>query len=64
MKLKTLKDIRLNVEHLSEDVVSVKELRQAAIEWIKDEELGCECDCQYYKWILKRLFNLTEEDLK
>jgi hypothetical protein len=76
MKLKTLKDlgywkseITLYDEIYKGEDISTKELKQAAIEWVKElskdrTDNGVVIkEYKTIKWIIK-FFNLTKEDLK
>ena len=60
-KLKTLKEIYGNKAN---GQISVRELRQEAIKWIKrdTEEDGCMHECAVPEFM--KFFNLTEDDLK
>ena len=60
MKLKTLKDIG-SIDHPFSYVADKEELKQEAIKWVKN------CEKEEYNEaarVLKKMFNITEEDLK
>jgi hypothetical protein len=58
-KLKTLKDIYGNKAN---GQISIKDLRQEAIKWIKGKDWND--GALILKLWIKHFFNLTEEDLK
>jgi len=75
MKLKTLNDLNVGIcssfniiskgkQCDDKDCIScgyARELKQEAIKWVKN------CEKEEYNeaaWVLKKMFNITEEDLK
>ncbi len=60
MKLKTLKDLNLDIDKPFDDAIK-STLKQEAIKWVKEFDKR---KIRMYKLDFKRFFNITEEDLK
>jgi hypothetical protein len=65
-ELKTLKDIETGIDHngfTQNHLISIFELKQEVIKWIKGDLALFEFGSPTWKFIM-HFFNITEEDLK